>query len=78
MKRIKIPLIKLHPFFQNFDWNKLINKQLQDYSKEKHPLDFVEMSDIYEEGFTFGDKDYSKENETVNRVKNWSFSMDYE
>jgi hypothetical protein len=36
------------------------------------------MSDIYEEGFTFGDKDYSKENETVNRVKNWSFSMDYE
>lgn len=77
-KRIKLADVKKHAFFSNFDWNKLLQKQMVELAKDKHPLDFIEISDIYEEGFTFCDKDYTAENETVNRVKNWSFSIDYE
>ena len=68
-KRIKIQEIKKHPFFQDIDWDLILNKKMQP------PLEMVNLREEYcmNQKVNFVDEDYNQDNNEKERVEGFSF-----
>lgn len=68
--------IKKHPFFKGIDWNKLYNRDIQPpiHLKMEEEGDNEEIQYLKQlEKAKFRDVDYRQDNQTLNRVKQFSF-----
>jgi serine/threonine protein kinase len=68
-KRIKIPEIKKHPFFQDLDWDLVLNKKIQP------PVKMTNLREEYgmNQKVNFKDEDYNQDNNENERVEGFSF-----
>ena len=68
-KRIKIPEIKKHIFFEDLDWDLVQNKKIQP------PVEMINTREEYnlKVKVNFKDEDYDLNNYDNNRVKGFSF-----
>ena len=86
-QRITIPEIKKHPFFAILDWNKLMRREItppvilsmdDDDDRLDEPNEEAMFLKHFVDGNApreiFKDKDYEKNNRTLNRVKQYTFA----
>jgi beta-glucosidase/6-phospho-beta-glucosidase/beta-galactosidase len=64
--------IKNHPFFNNFDWGKLLRKEIQPPFEKIQITEKMIKQDL---NLKFEDQDYSQSNYYENRVPDFSFAV---